>query len=197
MDVFFGIFITLGSIAIPVAIYALYRKGILFQRLDWAVYLLAVAVAFFLWEMPVTSYLFLAGEEADEFAEMSVAAGLAFAAFISLSASLWDGGIIVAGLLLVRQFVDGPHFQHFRVSEAAIIILWGVAFAFLVETLAVVFGLWEYPVYWWNPALFSIQGRNVVFCATLGWAPIALIFYQLILWMQQLLHKRSSRSASA
>lgn len=171
--------------AIPVGTYWLYRQGKLFQRLDWVMYLLAVGVAFFLWEMPVTTLLFLMGEDGSGLCEPSSGARLGLAALISLSASLWDGGIVVAGLLLVRRLLESPHFTRFRTAEAAIIIGWSVAFAFLVETLAVIFNLWAYPVYWWNPPLYAINGRQVVFCATLGWVPIALIFYLLVLKIQK------------
>lgn len=190
MDILFGILFTLTSVAIPAGIYWLYRKGIWFKRLDWAVYLMAVVVAFFLWEMPVTGYLFLTGEEGATSGDQSVAAALAFAAFIAFTASLWDGGIVVVGLLLVRRLTAAPHFEQFRWAEVGILALWAVIFAFGVETFAVVFDLWVYDVYWWNPALYQIQGRPVVFCATIGWGPIALIFYLLVLWLQAQLQKR-------
>jgi hypothetical protein len=55
----------------------------------------------------------------------------------------WDSGIFLIGVWLIRRLCPAPQFERFRWRELAVLFLWGIGSALLVEMSASGSG-WEY-----------------------------------------------------
>lgn len=90
--------------------------------------------------------------------------------------TLWDGGVLVAGAVLVGLVCPAPTFARFRWGELLVLEVWGVGSALLVESLASR-GEWAYIPRWWNPALFAVGGPPVTLLPVAVWAVAPLLLY--------------------
>lgn len=161
--------------AFPVAIYALTARGILarsFRRLYW----LGVCIGL-TWEV---TFFFLGPE-------FSVAPLFIFFSrsplppwLLPLFHSLWDGGLFIVGLLLIR-LLPGPHLARFRWDELLVMLAWGQAQELCVELSATAAGLWTYLPHPWNPVLFPFGQGQITLLPQLVWLVAPLVFYPLAL----------------
>ncbi|MEO0895747.1 MAG: hypothetical protein AAFY71_05085 [Bacteroidota bacterium] len=97
-----------------------------------------------------------------------------------ISHSLWDGGLFMAGIALIKLSCPTPVFKKFSFRELGVFILFGIASALLLEVLGS-FGIWEYIPNWWNPELFKVNGRSITALAPLTWMVVPTIFYLICL----------------
>jgi hypothetical protein len=94
-----------------------------------------------------------------------------------MSHSFWDGLLFLAGVLLVRRFVEGPHFRTFRWHEFWLLVAWGQIQSFVVEITAISTGVWTYHPTSWNPALFQLGGESVTAGPQVIWLIAIFVFY--------------------
>ena len=94
--------------------------------------------------------------------------------------ALWDGGIFLVGVGLVRLVCRSPHFIHFRAREVLVLVLWGVGSALVVE-LSANGTSWLYHARPWNPVLFTLGGVPYTALPIIIWMIAPLLFYQALL----------------
>jgi len=96
--------------------------------------------------------------------------------------SLWDGGLFLAGVLLIWLARPKPILSTFSWSELGIFILWGQLSEFAVEIGGVTNAAWGYvgdkP---WNPVLFHVQGHPITLVPQLIWLAAPIVFYLIAL----------------
>ncbi|MBN2160224.1 MAG: hypothetical protein JW807_12575 [Spirochaetes bacterium] len=107
--------------------------------------------------------------------------------FIIASHSFWDGGLFLAGILIVRMVLKGEeHFTRFRSRELGILLLWGQVQELCVELLSTGNGGWSYNPAWWNPQLFHFNGRPITLLPQLIWLAAPVLFYVAALRIQKI-----------
>ena len=125
------------------------------------------------WELP----LFLTGPEFSETPPYRLMAPFPIHPQLQwICHSIWDGGLFMAGLGLVRLILQGPHLQKFDGREQGILIVWGLISSIVLEIVGS-FGIWEYIPSWWNPELFKLQSRSITALAPATWVVAPIIFY--------------------
>ena len=100
---------------------------------------------------------------------------------IMISASLWDGGLFLLGVLFVKLICPAPHFDKFKKKELGILIIYGQISELVVELVSTSSSGWEYNVYWWNPLLFVFNGHNITLLPQLIWLAALIVYYFLII----------------
>ncbi|MFX0097984.1 MAG: hypothetical protein ACFFCS_00265 [Candidatus Hodarchaeota archaeon] len=96
---------------------------------------------------------------------------------IIITHTLWDGGLFLVGVWLVRRICKKPHFTKFSGKELAILVIWGQLSELGVELISTFSGGWEYIPYWWNPVLFLFNGQNITLLPQLIWLAAPIVFY--------------------
>ena len=92
--------------------------------------------------------------------------------------ALWDGGLFLVGLALVRALCSHPVLVRFRWSELLVLVLWGQASALAVEVTSVLNGGWFYHgAHAWNPVLFQISGHPITLVPQLIWLAAPIAYY--------------------
>jgi len=125
------------------------------------------------WELP----LFLAGPEFSENPPYRLLSPFPIHPHLQwIGHSLWDGGLFMAGLGLVFGLRPAPHLRKFDFRELAVLILWGIGSAIVLEIIGSL-GIWEYIPSWWNPELFQVNGRSITALAPLTWMIAPIPFY--------------------
>ncbi|MFH1539589.1 MAG: hypothetical protein ABIH66_11555 [bacterium] len=160
----------------PLLFYFLYKTG----RIDkflWRFFWIGVAVGT-TWEIPI---FVLSGESTAlpliAWTRPLIAHYLVF----MVSHSLWDGLLFVIGVRLVRGICRGPHFQNFRWPELAVLFVWGQASELLVEISSTSNDGWVFVAYWWNPAIFQVNGHDIRLLMQVVWAAAAVVYYVLLI----------------
>jgi hypothetical protein len=97
-----------------------------------------------------------------------------------ISHTLWDGGLFLIGYWLVNLFSKSPQFKEFNLKELMITVLYGQGQELLVEFGAVSNFAWTFIVYWWNPALFYVNGSPITLFPQLVWLYGSLLFYFIV-----------------
>jgi len=96
--------------------------------------------------------------------------------------SLWDGGLFLAGVLLVWWACPRPIFQRFSWRELLVLILWGQGSELLVEVGGVTNNAWGYSgELAWNPTLFHLEGHPITLLPQLIWLAAPIVYYLLVL----------------
>lgn len=90
---------------------------------------------------------------------------------------LWDGGLFVAGLGLVRWLLPPPTLTRFDLRELGVLLAWGQLQSLVVEMVAIAAGLWGYLPQWYNPALFPFMYGHITLAPQLVWLIACPIFY--------------------
>ncbi len=96
---------------------------------------------------------------------------------IIITHSFWDGGLFLLGVWFIQLLCKKPIFERFKVSEFAILIIYGQVSELIVELTSTLSNAWEYIVYWWNPLLFTFNGHNITLLPQLIWLAAPLVFY--------------------
>jgi hypothetical protein len=97
--------------------------------------------------------------------------------FVVAAHSVWDGGLFLAGVWLVRKLCSPPWFDRFRARELLVLIGWGQAQALAVELASTYSSAWEWIPYRWNPSLFFFNGHPITLLPQLIWLAAVLAFY--------------------
>ncbi len=104
---------------------------------------------------------------------------------LMVSHTLWDGGLFIVGVWLVRLLRRAEPLRSFRPSELVILILWGQLSELCVELSATLNNAWAFvPTYSFNPVLFPFRGHAITLLPQLIWlaAPIAYYLIALRFW---------------
>jgi hypothetical protein len=96
---------------------------------------------------------------------------------IIVSHTLWDGGLFLAGVALVRALGPGPVFASFSARDLTVLLSWGQLQELGIELLATGTAGWTYVPAAWNPALFAFRGHSITLVPQLMWFAGVLIFY--------------------
>ena len=94
--------------------------------------------------------------------------------------SLWDGGLFLAGLGLVRLLPGDRDPAVFRASDLAVMTAWGTAQELAVE-LAFNGTLWQYHPRSYNPVLFRVGERELTALPHLVWLVAPAAFHAALL----------------
>jgi hypothetical protein len=108
--------------------------------------------------------------------------------FVVAAHSLWDGGLFLAGVWLVQKLCSPPWFEHFRMRELLVLIVWGQTQELAVELLSTYSSAWEWIVYWWNPSLFVFNGHPITLFPQLIWLAAVLVFYPIAVMVKRKLN---------
>lgn len=98
-----------------------------------------------------------------------------------ISHSIWDGGLFLLGIGLATRLLRQDIWQQFMPQALLILVAWGVGSALVIEILGSN-GIWEYIPSWWNPQLFTVQGKSITALAPMTWAIVPVIHYLLGRW---------------
>lgn len=170
-DNFYWIDFTIGG-AMPVAAFILYRLGRI-DRFQLCLFWVGVTLGL-TWEFPM-SWL-------NQYSETHAVARFIrplpthFSAIIIFH-SLWDGGLFLLGVWVVKLVCRNPHFERFRVCELAALLVWGQVSELWVELTSTFSGGWAYITYWWNPSLFVFNGHDITLLPQLIWLAAPVVFY--------------------
>lgn len=95
-----------------------------------------------------------------------------------VSHTLWDGGLFLVGLLLLRSAFGGGFARRFRMVELLLFLLWGQVSALAVETSSVSAGGWVFVIpYSWNVVLFELSGHPITVLPQLIWVAAPVVYY--------------------
>ena len=98
--------------------------------------------------------------------------------FFLAAHTLWDGGLFLIGVWLVRKLCRPPHFAGFRLSELGILIVYGQVSELIVELTSITNGGWAYVAgYRYNPVLFPVGRYHITLLPQLIWLAAPVVFY--------------------
>ena len=99
-----------------------------------------------------------------------------------LAHALWDGGLFLAGVGLLRFLSPTPLRRGWRWPEVGMMLLWGQVSALAVEIGGVRCGGWVYAAdRAWNPVLLDCAGRPLTLLPQAIWLLAPLLYYGLAL----------------
>ncbi|MGB3050618.1 MAG: hypothetical protein WBB42_06440 [Polyangiales bacterium] len=111
-----------------------------------------------------------------------------------ISHTLWDGGLFVGGVLLLRLVFGKDALQRFQWSELSLLLIWGQLSAFAVEISSVTSEGWVYVAnHPWNTALFEVGGHPITALPQAIWLFAPVVYYWLAL---KLVHRLQGRVAT-
>lgn len=138
-------------------------------RLFW----LGVAVGL-LWEVPIFLSASFATDPVIGFLREPPLHPIVF----MFAHALWDGGLFLAGIALVRTVCGDPVLATFRWPELAVLTLWGQVSAIAVEVVSVLNQGWFYHAgHAWNPVLFHLGGHPLTIVPQLVWLAAPVVYY--------------------
>ena len=157
--------------AVPICVTALYvsRRISVFT---WKLFWIGAAIGL-LWEVPFSTLDGLGIVDIFTFAAPPPAHFIV----IIISHTFWDGGLFLAGVLLVNLLCPAPRFASFSGRELAVLMAWGQAQELAVELLSTGSGGWSYNPAWWNPSLFMFNGKYITLMPQLVWLAAPVLFY--------------------
>lgn len=160
------------ALSIPAGVLGLYRKGLI-SRAAWYMYWTGALIGS-TWELG----FYIGGPERSANPIYVRKSDVPFSGVIpNLLHTLWDGGLFLIGVGLVRLLLRPPHLERFRLRELAVMLAWGQAQELAVELIGSSGGLWEYQPRWWNPVLFKFRGHNITLAPQLVWLAAPVAFY--------------------
>lgn len=156
----------------PIFFYFLYRTGKA-DKTIWRLFWLGAAIGL-AWEVPI----FVLSQHTS-FPIISWIRPLPFHYIIFVIAhTLWDGGLFLIGVWIVRVFCPLPRFKQFKVKELAVFMIYGQISSLMVEISSVVNDGWVYVAdHWWNPVLFELAGRPITLLPQLIWLAAPVVYY--------------------
>ncbi|TFG08672.1 MAG: hypothetical protein EU539_01665 [Promethearchaeota archaeon] len=171
----FELFVYIFGVFICLTVLLLYKFNFI-DKFIWYLYWIGFAIGL-CWEVPLSI--------ADDYSPYPPVTYLTPAPLpapfstmaIMISASLWDGGLFLLGILFVKLICPSPHFTKSNKYELGVLIAYGQISELLVELISMSGGGWEYNVYWWNPLLFTINGNNITFLPQLIWLVAPIVYY--------------------
>lgn len=172
---FYWIDLFIGGSA-PVVTYVLYKSGRV-GRFIWVLFWVGFCIGL-TWEVPMQ----LLNELSQGHAVHSYTRPPPFHfSVIIISHSLWDGGLFLLGVFMVRLVCKKPIFERFQARELIVLIIWGQASELWVELTSTLGEAWAYIPRPWNPSLFKFNGQDITLMPQLIWlaAPIAFYFIAL------------------
>jgi len=160
----------------PLLLLALLRAGKV-GRADWRLFWIGAALGL-AWEIPI---FLLSKLTAVPVIFWKTPPPVPFLVLM-ISHTLWDGGLFLAGLWLVRWMCPAPTFARFRWAELAVLLVWGQLTALAVELSSISADAWIYVEgYPWNPTLFRLAGDPITPLIQLVWLAATVAFYVLAL----------------
>ncbi len=178
-DYFYLIDLGIGY-SIPVFVYVLYQLRIV-TKVTWQLFWIGAAIGL-LWEVPI----FVLSAEATPYPIVEWIQPLPFHYLIfMLCHTIWDGGLFLAGILLVRMLCSPPWFERFSFGELLMFLCYGQVSALLVELSSTFNDGWVYlHGYWWNPTLFLFNGHPITLLPQFVWFLAPVLFYLCVLEAQ-------------
>ena len=174
-DYFYYLDLLVGFTA-PILVYILYRTNKI-DKLSWYVFWLGAVVGL-TWEIP----MFVGSYETTFFVTLRTIRPYPFHYVVFMIChTLWDGMLFLIGYKLVLLLSKSPRFDEFNIKELMILIIYGQIQEFMVEIGAVSNSAWVFFVYWWNPALFYVNGYPITLYPQLSWLFGSMLFYYLLL----------------
>ena len=173
----FYLFVWIVGVLICLMIYILYRIDFLdkfYWNLFWVGFFLGLS-----WELPMSlANVMDIYPPARYITPVPLPEPFSFLV-MAITASFWDGGLFLLGVLFVNLLCKKPYFDKFKMCEFSILIVYGQVSELIVELISTFSNGWEYIVYWWNPRLFIFNGHNITLLPQLIWliAPIAFYFF--------------------
>jgi hypothetical protein len=163
--------------ATPLLVWSLYRRARL-SRPVWQLFWIGCALGL-TWEVPV--FVLSAHDTGVPLLGWVRPLPLPYPVFL-LAHTLWDGGLLLVGLWLLRLLAPAPQLARFRWRELGVLLAWGQASALAVEVSSTASDGWAYlPRYWWNPTLFAVGGHPVTLLPLLVWLAAPVAFYAIAL----------------
>jgi len=160
--------------SLPLVVH-LRHRGAGQDRIVRQLFWLGVAIGL-TWEVPIFLSAILAASPVVVFLHPPPLHPLWF----MVSHSFWDGGLFLAGVLILRAAFGAAALQRFRWAELGVFVLWGQASELLVEITSVSGGLWAYVgTCSWNPALFEWRGHPITLLPQLIWLAAPVAYYLL------------------
>ncbi len=173
--IFYHIDLIIGFSA-PILVYVLYRLKKI-RKFSWYIFWVGAAIGL-TWEIP----MFIGSAETTYFVTIETIRPYPYHYLIfMISHTLWDGGLFLMGYWLVLLLCKSPNFEHFNIKELIILIVYGQIQELIVEIGAVSNSAWTFIVYWWNPALFHVNGYPITLYPQLVWLYGPIVFYYLLL----------------
>jgi hypothetical protein len=159
--------------SMPVFVYGLYRVRVV-TKVTWQLFWVGAAIGL-LWEVPI----FVLSAEATPYPIIEWINPLPYHYLIfMLCHTLWDGGLFLAGMLLVCLLSSPPRFERFSFRELFMFLCYGQVSALLVELASTFSDGWVYlHGYWWNPTLFLFNGHPITLLPQLVWFVAPVLFY--------------------
>jgi len=161
----------------PLVVFALYRT----QRLDrwwWRLFWVGCALGL-TWEIPM---FVLSGEDTGLPLLHWVRPLPVHYLILMGSHTLWDGGLFLVGVWLVRRLCHSPSFRSFRWQELAVLLVYGQVSELLVELSSTLNDGWVFVTgYGWNPTLFHFNGHPITLMPQLVWLVAPVVFYWIAL----------------
>jgi hypothetical protein len=155
----------------PILVYFLYRiKKI--NKFSWFIFWIGALIGL-TWEIP----MFIGSYEGFFVTIETIRPYPLHYLIFMISHTFWDGGLFLIGYWLVKLLCKSPHFDKFNINELMILIIYGQIQEIMVELAAVSNSTWTFIVYWWNPALFYINGYPITLYPQICWLYGILIFY--------------------
>ncbi len=153
------LFVVLGCRGTP--------RGRWIQKLFW----LGAAIGL-TWEVP----LFLSNTFAEAPVLVMLSPPPVHPLGLIVAHSLWDGGLFLAGVVLV--WLSCPILRRFDRRQLAVLLVWGQLSAITVELGGVTNEAWSYVGgFAWNPTLFEVGGHPITLLPQLIWLAAPIVFY--------------------
>lgn len=161
----------------PAVVLALYRIGRI-DRFTWRLFWLGCTLGL-TWEIP----MFVLSGEATGLPLLTWVRPLPVPyGILMVSHTLWDGGLFLIGVWLVRRLCRPPTFAIFRWQELAVLLVYGQLSELLVELSSTLNDGWVFVTdYGWNPTLFHFHGHPITLMPQLVWLGAPVIFYLIAL----------------
>jgi hypothetical protein len=158
---------------LPVFIHLRYRGSEDEDRTVRRLFWLGVLIGL-IWEVPIFLSAVFASHPVIVFLNEPPLHPLVF----MVSHTLWDGGIFLFGVLLLKLMFGGGYGRQFRTSELLVFLSWGQISALAVETSSVSAGGWAFVIpYRWNVILFELRGHPITILPQLIWFAAPVVYY--------------------
>jgi hypothetical protein len=166
----------LVGFSLPVVVFARRKRSSRDHRV-YKLFWLGAAVGL-TWEVPIFLSATLSSTPVITFVEEPPLHPYVFL----ISHTLWDGGLFLAGVLLLRLVFGKDSLQRFHWSELSLLVIWGQVSALAVEISSVTSGGWVYVAeHPWNTMLFEVSGHPITALPQAIWLLAPVVYYWLAL----------------
>ncbi len=165
--------------AAPLVVFGLYRAGRV-DRFVWRLFWVGCALGL-TWEVPM---FVLSGEDMGVPLLVWIRPLPAHYVIFMVSHTLWDGGLFLVGVWLVRRLCRAPSFEAFRWQELGVLLVWGQVSELMVELSSTLNDGWVFITeYGYNPTLLQFNGHPITLMPQLVWLAAPVVFYLIALRM--------------